>query len=75
MTNVISESARMALAATDWAKLDALTDDDIAQQIAANPYAAPDMAPEISVGAIGLFPANDFSLDTRPAPPYPSEGF
>ncbi|MGH7022170.1 MAG: helix-turn-helix domain-containing protein [Caulobacteraceae bacterium] len=40
------------MAATDWKRLDAMTDEDIARQIAANPDAAPDMAPEIDVRAI-----------------------
>ena len=52
MARTFSEAAVAALAATDWRKLDALTDDDIARQIAANPDAAPDMAPEIDVRAI-----------------------
>jgi putative transcriptional regulator len=52
MPKSISESARDALAATDWAKLDAMTDEEIARQIASNPDAAPDMAPEIDVRAI-----------------------
>ncbi|HEX4158131.1 MAG TPA: helix-turn-helix domain-containing protein [Rhizomicrobium sp.] len=43
---------RAALAATDWRKVDAMTDADIARQIAANPGAAPDMAPEIDVREI-----------------------
>jgi putative transcriptional regulator len=41
-----------ALAAADWKRVDAMTDADIARQIAANPEAAPDMAPEIDVRAI-----------------------
>jgi len=48
----LSKAARDALAATDWSKIDAMTDDDLARQIAANPDAAPDMAPEIDVRAI-----------------------
>lgn len=52
MANSLSKAARDALAGTDWAKLDAMTDDDIARQIAANPDAAPDMAPDIDVRAI-----------------------
>ncbi len=48
MAKTLSE----ALAATDWSAIDALTDADIARQIAANPDAAPDMAPEIDVRAI-----------------------
>jgi putative transcriptional regulator len=52
MVKISREAARKALAATDWEKLDALTDEDIARQIAANPNAAPDMAPEIDVRAI-----------------------
>lgn len=47
-----SESTRKALARTDWNKLDAMTDGDIARQIASNPDAAPDMAPSIDVRAI-----------------------
>jgi putative transcriptional regulator len=52
MTKVSSEQATRALAATDWHRIDAMTDTDIARQIAANPDAAPDMAPEIDVRAI-----------------------
>jgi putative transcriptional regulator len=52
MAKTLSKAARDALAATDWAKVDAMTDKDIARQIAANPDAAPDMAPEIDVRAI-----------------------
>jgi putative transcriptional regulator len=52
MAKSLSEAARKALAATDWRKVDALTDADIARQIAANPDAAPDMAPKIDVRAI-----------------------
>jgi len=46
------QAARDALATTDWDRVDAMTDADIARQIAANPDAAPDMAPEIDVSAI-----------------------
>jgi putative transcriptional regulator len=52
MAKSLSKAARDALAATDWGKLDAMTDDDIARQIASNPDSAPDMAPEIDVSAI-----------------------
>lgn len=52
MAKTVSETAREALAATDWSKVDAMTDEDIARQIASNPDAAPDMAPEINVRAI-----------------------
>lgn len=52
MAKTLSESARKALATTDWDQLDAMTDEDIARQIAANPDAAPDMAPAIDVRAI-----------------------
>lgn len=48
----ISHDARKAFEATDWNKLRAMTDEDIAAQIAANPDAGPDMAPEIDVRAI-----------------------
>src|SRR5271170_4946992 len=49
MAKKISDAARKALAATDWRKLDATSDADIARQIGANPDAAPDMAPAIDV--------------------------
>jgi putative transcriptional regulator len=52
MAKVSSKAARDALAATDWGKVDAMTDQDIARQIASHPDAAPDMAPEIDVRAI-----------------------
>jgi putative transcriptional regulator len=52
MVKTLSKAARDALAATDWGKVDAMTDDDIARQIASNPDAAPDMASEIDVRAI-----------------------
>ena len=52
MLETLSDAAREALAATDWARLDAMSDADIAAQIAANPDAAADMAPEIDVRAI-----------------------
>jgi putative transcriptional regulator len=52
MAKNLSKAARDALAATKWAKIDAMTDEDIARQIASNPDAAPDMAPEIDVRAI-----------------------
>ncbi len=52
MAKPITKAARDALATTDWTKLDTMTDDDIARQIASNPDAAPDMAPETDVRAI-----------------------
>lgn len=52
MAKTLSEAARQALAATDWTTIDAMTDDDLARQIADNPDAAPDMAPEIDVRTI-----------------------
>jgi putative transcriptional regulator len=54
MAKGLSEAARQALAATNWAVVDATTDADIARQIASNPDAAPDMAPVIDVRAIRL---------------------
>ena len=58
MGKKLSRAAAEALAATDWKKIEAMTDADIARQIAANPDAAPDMAPEIDVrairGAVGM---------------------
>ncbi len=52
MNDMISDAARQALASTDWRRVDAMTDADIARQIAANSDAAPDMAPDIDVCAI-----------------------
>jgi len=52
MAKALSKAARDALAATDWSKIDAMTDEDVARQIASNPDAAPDMAPNIDVRAI-----------------------
>lgn len=52
MAQNLSKAARAALDATDWARLDAMDDAAVARQIAANPDAAPDMAPEIDVRAI-----------------------
>jgi putative transcriptional regulator len=52
MDKPLSKAAHEALAATDWRQLDTMTDDDIVGQIAANPDAAPDMAPEIDVREI-----------------------
>jgi putative transcriptional regulator len=52
MAKRLSRAARGALAVTDWHKIDAMTDEDIARQIASNPDAAPDMAPDIDVCAI-----------------------
>lgn len=52
MAKILSKAARHASATTDWRKVDAMTDEDIARQIAANPEAAPDMAPEVDVRAI-----------------------
>jgi putative transcriptional regulator len=52
MAKTLSKAARDALAATDWRKVDAITDEDIARQIASNPDAAPDLAPQIDVRAI-----------------------
>ena len=52
MAKTLSKQARDALAATDWNTIDAMTDENIARQIASNPDAAPEMAPEIDVRAI-----------------------
>ncbi|WP_293907203.1 helix-turn-helix domain-containing protein [Phenylobacterium sp.] len=52
MAKTLSKAARDALAATDWSKVDAMTDADLARQIATNADAAPDMAPQVDVRAI-----------------------
>ena len=52
VAKTLNKTAHDALAATDWRKIDAMTDEDIARQIGGNPDAAPDMAPEIDVRAI-----------------------
>jgi putative transcriptional regulator len=54
MAKRLSKVARDALASTDWHKIDTMTDDDIARQIASNPDAASDMAPDIDVRAIRM---------------------
>ena len=73
MPKTLSDAARKALVSTDWTRVDAMTDADLARQIAANPDAAPDMAPEIDVRAIRranamtqaqFAAAYDFSLRT-----------
>ncbi len=46
------EAALKALQDVDWDKIAATTDDEIRQQIADDPDAAPDMAPEFDVAAI-----------------------
>ena len=52
MVKTLSDAAKAALKATDWAGIDALSDGEIAHQIATNPDAAPDLAPELDVRAI-----------------------
>lgn len=44
IVKVTEEMVREALRSTDWAAIDAMTDEDIARQIAENPEAAPDMS-------------------------------
>ncbi len=41
---VTEKMVENAIAATDWAAIDAMTDEDIARQIAENPDAAPDLS-------------------------------
>ncbi len=52
MAKKLSKAAAEAVAETDWAKVDAMSDADIARQIASNSDAAPDMAPEIDVRGV-----------------------
>jgi putative transcriptional regulator len=52
MAKNLSKPAREPMAATDWRRIDAMTDGDSRRQIASNLDAAPDMAPEIDVRAI-----------------------
>lgn len=52
MGQALSPAARAAMDETDWEALDAMTDEAVARQIAANPDAAPDMAPVLDVRAI-----------------------
>ena len=52
MAKKLSEAAREALREKDWRRVDAMTNADIARQIAAHADAAPDMAPDIDVRAI-----------------------
>jgi putative transcriptional regulator len=48
----LSKAAAEALAAADWKAVNAMTDSDIARQIASNSDAALDMAPGLDVRAI-----------------------
>jgi len=57
MAKTLSEPARKALSETNRTEIDAMTDEDIARQIASNSDAAPDMAPEIDVRATSELPA------------------
>jgi putative transcriptional regulator len=52
MAKRLSKAARDALRTTDWSRVDAMTDADIARQIAAHADAAQDMAPDVDVRAI-----------------------
>lgn len=52
MVKKLGKAARKALRTTDWGRIDAMSDADIARQIAAHADAAPDMAPDIDVRAI-----------------------
>ena len=66
MAKKLSRIAAEALAAADWNRIDATTDADIARQIAANPEAAPDMAPEIDVRAIRRADGHDAGRSSPP---------
>jgi putative transcriptional regulator len=44
MAKVTEQMVKAAIAATDWAAIDAMTDEDIARQIEENPDAAPDLS-------------------------------
>jgi putative transcriptional regulator len=52
MAKKLSKGAREALRKTNWRRVDAMTDADIARQIGVHADAAPDMAPHIDVRAI-----------------------
>jgi putative transcriptional regulator len=52
MAKKLSKAAREALRKTNWRRVDAMRDADIARQIGAHADAAPDMAPQIDVRAI-----------------------
>jgi len=52
MAKKLSKAAREALRKTNWRRVDAMTDVDIARQIGAHADAAPDMSPHIDVRAI-----------------------
>jgi putative transcriptional regulator len=52
MAKKLSDAAHKALAATDWRRVDAMTDAEIARQIASHADAAPDISPDIDVRAI-----------------------
>jgi|APHig6443717817_1056837.scaffolds.fasta_scaffold04074_2 putative transcriptional regulator len=44
LPQTLTPEEQAAIAATDWDAIDAMSDDDIAQQIADNPDAAPDLS-------------------------------
>ena len=47
---------------TDWARLDAMTDEDIARQIEENPDAAPDITEALLSGRTALLPTVDVKV-------------
>ena len=51
MKKVTDKSLKTAIATVDWAKIDAMTDEDIARQIAKNP----DLAPDLTIDRAKLF--------------------
>ena len=60
------EEARKFVEQTDWARIDAMTDEDIARQIAEDPDVAPDMSEALERGAfVRLHIVDVFGIRTR----------
>ena len=60
------EEARRSVTKTDWARIDAMTDEDIARQIAEDPDVAPDMSEALERGEfVRLHIVDVFGIRTR----------
>ena len=60
------EEARKFVEQTDWARIDAMTDEDIARQIAEDPDVAPDMSEALERGEfVRLHTVDVFGIRTR----------
>lgn len=61
-TRPLTPAEERAMQATDWDAIDAMTDDDIAQQIADNPDAAPDLSDAPASAIRVVHPANGVNV-------------